>query len=500
VTPLALLPLGTALVAFVTGVLVLRPASRTPLSRPLAGVMFSATWWGVAGAAATAAADRPAVAADLLAALVPSAASLVAFGAWHSIGFAGRADLWTRRTAALLAVEPALVVLAALTNRRTGWLVELVPEHPSGLGFGVGFWVHTAYCYALIGVMCVLLLIARGRAVRGQRAHLDLVIGIIALPLVANVYCLVALPTRWVDATSGAFVVTALVWLGAERAATALRQGPVSTVEVIHAIGDGVLVLDVNERVVEVNPEAERLLAEVLGVPGPHTGRLLRDVVPVSVAEAGAGGTPVEAGGRTFDVRVTRVRRAGQVAALVVVVRDITEIASLRARLEAQARTDALTGLANRHDLDQVLDDAVTRAREAGRPLTFAMADVDRFKRVNDEHGHAAGDRVLRAVAATLRAVPGAGAVIRFGGEEFLVLLPDVPADEAVERLDAARRACAALRVRGRGGDLAVTISVGIALLEQGETAEAGLAAADAALYAAKEAGRNRVEVALPRG
>jgi diguanylate cyclase (GGDEF)-like protein len=164
--------------------------------------------------------------------------------------------------------------------------------------------------------------------------------------------------------------------------------------------------------------------------------------------------------------------------------------AALLAQVRALAAADGLTGVANRRTFDAALSTEVSRAARSGRPLTLVLFDVDHFKHHNDTYGHQAGDEALRAVAAALRAsVRPVDMVARYGGEEFGVLLPDtdlLAGAEAAERMRAA--------VEGMTGGPRVTASLGVAAypLNAGDPTTL-VAAADAALYEAKQQGRNRV-------
>lgn len=164
------------------------------------------------------------------------------------------------------------------------------------------------------------------------------------------------------------------------------------------------------------------------------------------------------------------------------------------------AVTDDLTGLHNRRYLENHLKLLIDRATTRGRPLSICITDIDRFKRVNDTHGHDAGDDVLREFANRVRAtVRGADLACRFGGEEFVVVMPDTTPEMAAIVAERLR-----LAVESRGFDipqaatvLNVTASLGIATLRpDGDTAEALLKRADMALYQAKNGGRNRVVAA----
>ena len=189
---------------------------------------------------------------------------------------------------------------------------------------------------------------------------------------------------------------------------------------------------------------------------------------------------------------VARIRAALRLRAL------HDELARRNAELEQLARTDVLTALANRRHADDVLRATIASARRHGRTLSAVLVDVDRFKAVNDAHGHAAGDAVLREVAVRLAAgLREEDLAARWGGEEFLLLLPDSPdATVVCERL---RSAIADRPVNVHGLlELTVSASFGWAPWTGEETGEALVGRADLALYAAKAGGRDRVVGAAP--
>lgn len=165
------------------------------------------------------------------------------------------------------------------------------------------------------------------------------------------------------------------------------------------------------------------------------------------------------------------------------------------AELERQTREDALTGVFNRRHLDAQLAAEWERALRFGRPLTVAMVDIDYFKAVNDRFSHAVGDEVLRTVARILREnTRGVDVVARYGGEEFCLVFVESARDEAVGLCDRLRARVADYAWASIRPGLAVTVSMGVAGLHDGVDApDALMAAADARLYTAKHAGRNRV-------
>ena len=174
--------------------------------------------------------------------------------------------------------------------------------------------------------------------------------------------------------------------------------------------------------------------------------------------------------------------------------RVATQLEEANRLLAEASRTDALTGLANRRAFLEVAETEVQRMARTGRAFSFVLGDVDHFKRVNDELGHAAGDAVLRELAARARgAVRKLDAVARWGGEEFVFLLPETPLAGALLAAETVRAAVAAGPFEVDGAALAVTISLGVAEHAWDRTLDATMAIADRALYRAKETGRNRV-------
>lgn len=306
----------------------------------------------------------------------------------------------------------------------------------------------------------------------------------------------------------------------AELAADILIQHGLFDAVVVHGIDDGVIRLlaaaGIPESVVDGldygATAAEELDSERLGE------LVDASAVAQSVSRAGLSLlelVPVTAGGRAYGLLSVFSRRLAQpnaaqrstlVASAKLVALAMENIEG-RQRAEADREalqqlviTDDLTQLYNRRFLDEYLRIQVPMARRRGHQLAFVAADLDHFKRVNDSWGHAAGDRILAGVAEQLRTLTRASDLpVRFGGEEFLIVIADT---------DLAGAEAFAERLRERiesmsfgdvvpGERIAVTVSVGVALYPQhADTVSGVLAACDAALYAAKEGGRNRVSIA----
>jgi diguanylate cyclase (GGDEF)-like protein len=171
------------------------------------------------------------------------------------------------------------------------------------------------------------------------------------------------------------------------------------------------------------------------------------------------------------------------------------ELTEANEKVERLARTDALTGLANRRTLDEALLREVPRAARMKQPLSVIMGDLDHFKSINDQYGHQTGDMVLtRAAAAFENEMRPYDLAARYGGEEFLLLLPGVSTVNAVAVAERIREAIEKIKVPQCPRQ--ITASLGVASWAAGEVPQELVARVDAALYLAKGMGRNRVEVA----
>jgi diguanylate cyclase (GGDEF)-like protein len=165
-------------------------------------------------------------------------------------------------------------------------------------------------------------------------------------------------------------------------------------------------------------------------------------------------------------------------------------------KAEQSAVTDALTGLGNRHTMEHAFPAAIERCVRDERPISLLMLDLDNFKIVNDRYGHIAGDRILATIARILRRhFRPSDILVRYGGDEFAVLLPNVNANQASEIAERVREAISGyeMSLDGYRGDLNVAVSIGVAELADGQALDAMLTAADEAMYRAKRSGRNAV-------
>jgi diguanylate cyclase len=254
---------------------------------------------------------------------------------------------------------------------------------------------------------------------------------------------------------------------------------------------------------VEIGPAPSGGAAPALLADASHRVEQFAEIVEASRAAAQsyrddlqAGADRLEAGEESLAalVAITRTMAQRTKAAERQLTDARDEAKALRVRLAEvgeEARSDPLTRLPNR----RAFEERLAELEGEGRPVTVAICDIDRFKRINDTYGHGVGDRVIRTVADTLSACCGTHMVARLGGEEFVVLFEEMAAAEAARIIDDARQSLGARHFKVRETDAPigqVTFSAGIACGCAGK-GEPGLQRADALLYKAKNAGRNRV-------
>ncbi len=443
--------------------------------------------------------------------------------------YSRRASWLTPRRLVLLWIVPATILVLAITNEWHGLIWSSITPTATALGTqmvytdGIGVWVHAVYAYTLLFLgTCVLILtgVLSAHLYRGQIAAL--VLGA-AAPWVGNLAYLFGWgPLPGLDLTPGAFALTGLVLaLGLYRLQV-LERVPMAHDVLFGVMNDGVLVLDGRQRLLDINPAA----AAMVGLdPDSAIGKPIAEVVPALARWLGTTGaddslTISLTDGLDVDVQVVPLQdghanRDGQLIVLHDIAErkqmeqnllqtnsrlraQLAEIGNLHAQLRSQITRDPLTQLYNRLYLDEILPKEISRARRGDYALSVLMIDVDHFKRVNDTHGHEAGDSVMRALAAEIRALIRTGdTACRYGGDEIVCLLTDTALDDAGPRAEQLREAIAALSIPGPGSSIHVTLSIGVAAFpETGDDGDLILRAADHALYSAKAQGRNRVVLA----
>ena len=308
----------------------------------------------------------------------------------------------------------------------------------------------------------------------------------------------------------------------AERTA-ALARSEARTTAIVNTALDAIITIDERGTIRSINPATERIFGydeeELIGASvhllmtdadGTHHGAQIDRYLATGVARIlGAGRETVarRKDGAVFpiDISVSEAK-VGDDRLFVGLIRDITERKRAEAELQAAKATaeeaathDPLTGLWNHNRIIEILMEELARSDRQGTPVSLAMVDLDHFKQVNDTYGHVVGDEVLREVADRLQlAVRSYDSVGRFGGEEFMVVLPGAEGQDAEQAAERIREEISRETLLTTAGALRITASVGL-VTRVGEVvndATALLVAADAALYDAKGSGRDRVTIA----
>jgi diguanylate cyclase (GGDEF)-like protein len=334
--------------------------------------------------------------------------------------------------------------------------------------------------------------------------------------------------TPWpgLDLSAAGCAFTALIF-----AWTIFRFGlldlvPVAREALIEQLADGVIVLDNQNRIVDINPAARKLAMEQpenwIGAPADTL--LVRQFgLPLAALQPHESSFEIETTGDPnghLEMHVSFLHdRHGRISGRLILLRDITvriqvqtelqsayqqlqvqlvEIRDLQERLQEQAIRDSLTGLFNRRYLVDILERELARSAREKNPVSLVMIDIDHFKLVNDQFGHKAGDLVLQALGVLFtRYTRRSDIACRFGGEEFILVLPNSTLENACKRADELRMEFEELCIHHEGREIRATFSAGVAEFPaNGKTEEEILSMVDRALYAAKAAGRNCVRTA----
>lgn len=411
-----------------------------------------------------------------------------------------------RRIAALAAV-PAVTILLMWTNEFHHLIyTSLKLREGSALSIlvanrGPWYWVSTAYFYVLMAGGALLILLRAARAEGRFRAQDLVLIAAVALPWVGHALLLAHLGPYGIDLTPFLFAVS-----GALLATGIFRYGmfdlvPVARALVLDSIRDGVIVIDRAGRIVDANRAARSAVPGLDDeISSPRSGNLL---AALGIPTRGEAEIPLGSGegARWYRASALEIDGEGRRHGTAVILADIDESRRLLGRLEKLATTDELTKVDNRRRFFEHAERELAIARRTARPVSLAMLDLDLFKRVNDERGHAAGDEALVALCDACRAsLRSTDILCRYGGEEFMIILPEADPPSAFEIVERVRKCIAELRIRSQSGFFGITASFGLAGYDgAGETGpeslETYLRQSDEALYRAKNSGRNRVVV-----
>jgi len=391
---------------------------------------------------------------------------------------------------------------------------------------GTWFRVNTYYSYAIMIFSFLLIGLSYRDASSVFRKQYQIILLGTLIPFAFGIYSeLTTLSPSELDRAPIAFGFSGFVYAYAIFRHQLMDLVPIARSRLIESMSDGVLVLDSIGRIVDINPAMQSFLnadpksfigkrvSEALAIWNENTEYLLTGLETRTELRL------PNKSSTYLDLRVTPLYDTDQnLNGRLIIFRDITdrkevekdlrhamdrmqtqliEIGLLQSQLREQAIRDALTNLFNRRYLEDTLERELARAAREGYPLCIVMMDIDHFKDVNDTYGHEAGDIVLKTLAQTVTTQSRQGDfVCRFGGEEFVLVMPNINIEVARERANALHKSITTQIIPFRRQSLTITVSMGISWFpSHGENKEELLRAADRALYAAKHAGRNRVFV-----
>lgn len=441
-----------------------------------------------------------------------------------------REEWITFRNLLLLSIEPILILVVVWIEPR--FLFQSI--HASvGNGYAVMeiergglFWFNLAYSYLLI-LLGLALLAASYRQVNAffKMQYLMIMLGS-TVPFIFSAFThLRSGASADPDYTPMTFGVAGAIYAYAIFRHKFMDLVPFARGHLIEKMSDGLMVVDAQGRIVDINPAMKNFLnADPASFLGKHISGILNiwnehlDYL-MNGSETRTEIRLPHKPSRYLELRVTPLYDDDQtLSGRIIVFRDITdrkevekdlrhamdrmqtqliEIGLLQSQLREQAIRDALTNLFNRRYLEETLERELARASREVYPLCLVMMDIDHFKDVNDTYGHEAGDFVLKTLAeAVTRQSRQGDFVCRYGGEEFVLVMPNISLEVAKERVGALHRSISSLYIPFGRFNLNVTVSMGVSAFPlHGERKEDLLRAADRALYAAKHAGRNRVMV-----
>jgi diguanylate cyclase (GGDEF)-like protein/PAS domain S-box-containing protein len=401
-----------------------------------------------------------------------------------------------------------------------------IADNATYLAIERGPWFYWETVYGYIFVFLTLYFLIRFVEMSSSKKQTLALIGSLLLPIFFNLLDIFQInPLKPFGATSIAFSITGIFLAWGLFRQHFLDITPIARNVVLEKIGDGVVVLDQLYRIVDANPAAYPLFRMECHSPSELIGKEIQGVIslwsdwnePFQIANDTRTQMVLKVNGerRFYNVTSTSIatpRR--EPIGWVIIFNDITEVKLTNDRLQSQldenkrlqeqlreqAIHDSLTGCYNRHYLNEMLVREAARANREKNTVGLLMLDIDHFKQINDTYGHVSGDCILQAVGESLRRwVRVEDTVYRYGGEEFLIVLPGISMQAITERAESIRSQIDGLQCAcavSSEAAIHVTISVGVALFPvHGEDIHQVLECADQALYAAKRAGRNTVIV-----
>ncbi|MCS5502779.1 diguanylate cyclase [Lysinibacillus sp. A4] len=371
----------------------------------------------------------------------------------------------------------------------------------------IGIWyiIHGIFTFGCMFVSFLLVLIHWKETTKAYRQQLIALMCGQLIPMITAFIYLLGLTPQGVDPVPMVLWASSFLYLWSINSSRLFRVMPVAKDAIFHSINDGVIVLDESARLIEFNQACSKVFPQLTRfMIGRDIGETWIEVtgqlMPFTL-EAVVNTQDIEMvlSDHTYQVRVTELQHVNHGKGLLLIFTDITELKELQRQLEQLAFYDELTQIYNRRAFFQQCNQAYSEARESSSAFTVILMDIDHFKNVNDTYGHAIGDQLLVHVVKVCQSVLKKGELFaRYGGEEFVLALKDSTLLEGQALANLLCNSVESQPLMTTEGAIRTTISCGVAEGTKGqETLYQLLNNADKALYAAKQAGRNRVHVFL---
>jgi len=467
--------------------------------------------------------------------------SVIALYLTFTLNFTGRVRWLRRHRRAFIWVLPVCNVLLVSTNHWHNLVWKAFTPHPDKshlliFHHGVGFyWIAIGfYIYVITGS----LLVARNALQSSNlyRKQAFVVISSVVPPIVGgSIYILGLLPPG-INLLPMSFLLTGMIYFNSLFRDRLFDLVPIARDTIIEEMSEGVIVIDDVSRVIDMNRAAQQyidpkvadisiLLGQPIDVALGYWPELAQHCQNIEDGSNVVATTPQMT--TYVEIRATRLCSQEQYATgKVIILRDITRQQQdqlkikqanaeltrqleanqvLRSQLEEQAIRDGLTQLLNRRYLEEVLPSEFDKARRSGRPLSVLLLDIDYFKRINDTYGHLAGDYALRTFSQVIQQqIRKSDVACRYGGEEFVIAMPDMSLEGACKRADSIRRAFKSTLLTFEGHSFSATVSIGVGTVPDSSGVytlthpDHLLQRVDQALYRAKDNGRDRLETVTP--
>lgn len=450
------------------------------------------------------------------------------------VEFTNRGRWLTPRNILLVCIIPIISVILGWTTDIHGLFYEVrdfankLPNGDWNFAAGPFYWIYIVYSYS-VAIFTVGLFIHaffHSSSVY-RRQTITILVGTL-VPLIGNIAytLLIGVGKGEIDPTPLLFTIMSVIYAIGLFWYRLFDMIPIARHTLVENMQDGVIVIDDQNRIMDVNPSALRWLNWTQSLP---LGKDIQDLLPGWLEQFSEFPSHlyVDTEFHTpnnpnyfFDLRIEPLmNKKGKQTGRLIVLRDITrqksaekalldahnrlrlhlkEIEILQDELREQAIRDPLTGLFNRRYMEETLERELARAIREGTSIGICMADIDGFKSFNDQHGHRAGDMILKHLADIFLSYSRAEDVVcRYGGEEFLILLPGADLEVTSRRAEDWRRAFEQSKIEFEGEILSTTLSLGVTVFPQrGQTSEDLLKLADEAMYISKHNGRNQVSIA----